>query len=169
MSMRLKKVGDWIAYVAEGGQTFYYNDKNGEFQWENPVTGAGAGSSSSSSAPPAAAAAAGTSSSGGEVSADGAGAGADDATDHHQHHHRLDSSEWRPYKDPESGAIFWYNHVTNVSQWECPFTNGAVTEAEEAEADADAYAYGDGGGTQQYGDEGEHEVVEIHDSNDLGI
>jgi hypothetical protein len=34
--MRLKRVGDWIQYSAEGGQTFYYNDKNGEFQWEDP-------------------------------------------------------------------------------------------------------------------------------------
>ncbi len=29
-------------------------------------------------------------------------------------------SDWRAYKDPETGAIFWYNRVTNVSQWESP-------------------------------------------------
>lgn len=36
MSMRLKKIGDWIQYITEKGQTFYYNDKSGEFQWVNP-------------------------------------------------------------------------------------------------------------------------------------
>jgi len=35
-SMRLKKVGDWVKYKTETGQNFYYNEKNGEFQWENP-------------------------------------------------------------------------------------------------------------------------------------
>lgn len=34
--MRLKKVGDWIQYSTESGRTFYYNDKNGDFQWVNP-------------------------------------------------------------------------------------------------------------------------------------
>ena len=38
MSMRLKKIGDWIQYLTEGGQTFYYNDKTGEFQWISPET-----------------------------------------------------------------------------------------------------------------------------------
>ena len=28
-SMRLKRVGDWIQYLTETGQTFYYNEKNG--------------------------------------------------------------------------------------------------------------------------------------------
>lgn len=35
--MRLKRVGDWIQYCTEAGQTFYYNDKNGDFQWINPT------------------------------------------------------------------------------------------------------------------------------------
>jgi hypothetical protein len=34
--MRLKRLGDWIQYCTEAGQTFYYNDKNGDFQWINP-------------------------------------------------------------------------------------------------------------------------------------
>ena len=36
-SMRLKRVGDWIQYSTEAGQTFYYNDKNGDFQWVDPT------------------------------------------------------------------------------------------------------------------------------------
>jgi hypothetical protein len=34
--MKLKVVGDWIQYVTEAGKTFYYNPKNGNFQWEHP-------------------------------------------------------------------------------------------------------------------------------------
>jgi hypothetical protein len=37
MSMRMKRYGDWIEYVTEGGQVFYYNDKDGSFQWEHPL------------------------------------------------------------------------------------------------------------------------------------
>ena len=35
-SMRLRKHGDWIEYVTETSQTFFYNEKNGEFQWTAP-------------------------------------------------------------------------------------------------------------------------------------
>lgn len=31
------------------------------------------------------------------------------------------TEEWRPYLDEDSDSIFWYNHITHVSQWECPF------------------------------------------------
>lgn len=36
MSMRIKRHGEWIQYTADGGKTFYYNEKNGMFQWHNP-------------------------------------------------------------------------------------------------------------------------------------
>jgi hypothetical protein len=49
MSMRLKKVGDWIQYVTESGPTFYYNDKNGEFQWVDPATDNSSSSEASTS------------------------------------------------------------------------------------------------------------------------
>jgi hypothetical protein len=78
MSMRLKKVGDWIQYVTESGPTFYYNDKNGEFQWVDPATDNSSSSEAST------------------------------------------SGDWKPYKDPQSGNVFWYNKVTKISQWECP-------------------------------------------------
>lgn len=35
--MRLKRMGDWIQYSTEAGQTFYYNDRNGDFQWVDPT------------------------------------------------------------------------------------------------------------------------------------
>jgi len=91
-SMRLKRMGDWIQYMTESNNTFYYNEKTGEFQWASP---------NDSAAGPAAVAEA-------------------DPTK---------SSDWKPYKDPDSGGIFWYNPVTQVSQWECPFTAPASSPA----------------------------------------
>ncbi len=35
--MRLKRFGDWIEYTTESGKTFYYNDRDGSFQWEHPL------------------------------------------------------------------------------------------------------------------------------------
>ena len=54
----------------------------------------------------------------------------------------LDQGPWKAYRDPDSGDIFWYNHETNISQWNCPFD----APAEEHD-----------------------EVKEVHDFNDLGI
>lgn len=36
MSMRLKRVGEWIQYRTDSGRTFYYNQSNGDFQWDSP-------------------------------------------------------------------------------------------------------------------------------------
>ena len=30
-------------------------------------------------------------------------------------------SDWALYEDPTSGQVFWYNAVTQISQWDCPF------------------------------------------------
>lgn len=30
------------------------------------------------------------------------------------------NTTWAAYKDPETGATFWYNHKTQASQWERP-------------------------------------------------
>lgn len=109
MSMRLKKVGDWIMYRADRGPAFYYNEKNGEFQWETPTT---AHSNSKMT-----------------MSSGGAGGGEDvDSSDGKTSatqpvsgsQTESSSAVWRPYVDPATGHIFWYNQVTNVSQWECP-------------------------------------------------
>jgi hypothetical protein len=112
--MRLKKVGDWIQYSLNAGQTFYYNDKNGDFQWINPEK---------EKAP--------------------------------SMMEQAKEEEWVPYKDPDSGCIFWHNTSTNVSQWECPLAPGEGSEHFASSGD-DHAAYAD-------------ELVEVHNDEDLGI
>lgn len=112
--MRLKKIGDWIQYCTESGQTFYYNDKNGDFQWVNPLNEKNS------------------------------------TDDTNEMMVQAKEEEWIPYKDPESGCIFWYNKRTNVSQWECPI----------------APPQSDTGGDWHGAEEG---VVEVHNDADLGI
>jgi hypothetical protein len=119
--MRLKKVGDWIQYCTEAGQTFYYNDKNGDFQWSNPER--------------------------------------DRESEEHQQTtgsemmEQAKEEEWVPYKDPESGCIFWYNKRTKISQWECPI----------APPQGDSHSVA---GDWNAAEEG---VVEVHNDSDLGI
>jgi hypothetical protein len=59
----------------------------------------------------------------------------------------MDNTAWKAYKDPDSGGIFWYNHETGVSQWDCPFEAG----------------------TGQLKDDHDEAVHEVHDFSDLGI
>ena len=69
----------------------------------------------------------------------------------------FDMKSWKPYKDPESGSIFWYNSVTQVSQWECPFDN-LDDKAKDAQE------------TVGVDDDDENEqVVQVGDDDDLGI
>lgn len=112
-SMRLKRIGDWIQYSTEGGKTFYYNDKNGEFQWANPH----------------------------------------DSRDNEMMN-QAKEQEWKPYKDPQTGAVFWYNHRTNVSQWECPLTDKNEIASSKSKNHSDRY---------------NETVVEVHSEDDLGI
>ena len=67
-------------------------------------------------------------------------------------------TDWQPYKDPESGNIFWYNAVTQMSQWECPLDNVELVS-------------GDLEPTSQkvVGDDDEDEAVEVLNDDDLGI
>jgi hypothetical protein len=82
----------------------------------------------------------------GEEAAAAADAGGEESQD----------SEWRPYKDPDSGALFWYNSTTGVSQWECPYDHPLGEDG--------------GGGNEGEGDDGEHHDAEVcHDTDDLGI
>jgi len=146
MSMRIKRYGDWIEYITESGRTFYYNDKDGSFQWEPPFA---------------------TDHTTSKVKGGGSGGGQNKryvccnvcvlyssyfpiVSDHHALCHfgqyllyfLIPSSSvattsttttnpqepeehnahypWRAYIDPESGSVFWYNEVTFVSQWELP-------------------------------------------------
>lgn len=91
--MRLKKVGDWIQYSTGAGRVFYYNDKNGDFKWVTPEVDNAAASEGDSVTP----------------------------KPKNVEEPVPDSlSAWRAYKDPTTGALFWYNEITKVSQWECP-------------------------------------------------
>jgi hypothetical protein len=125
MSMRMKRYGDWIEYVTESGQTFYYNDKDGSFQWEHPLGQAYARPGANP----------GPSRTTGDNSLDASeGIAAADA--HYP---------WKAYLDPDSGSVFWYNEETHVSQWEMPAEfggeggHGVVTE-EDRQMDARAAA-----------------------------
>eukprot|EP00606_Chrysophyceae_sp_TOSAG23-5_P000351 GSChrysophyteH2.ASY1.ANO1.949.1 assembled CDS len=132
-SMRLKKYGDWIEYVTDSSQTFFYNEKNGEFQWHAPQGHPKYNPNAVAGSPQKAGGAGDGSSGGGGVGGEG--------------------SEWQPYKDPDSGSIFWYNTVTHVSQWECPLD------------DIDFQAGADNGGA----DSDDDDAVEVMGDDDLGI
>lgn len=126
MSMRLKRFGDWIQYDTENGRTFYYNDRDGTFQWDNPVHCNNSSSDSNSSR-------------GGDDKMKGNKNRSDNNTsiekkvdktkiDSCVHTYGSSSnssqpivgSDWKPYMDPASGSVFWYNHRTLLSQWELP-------------------------------------------------
>ena len=169
-SMRLKKHGDWIEYVTETAQTFFYNEKNGEFQWTAPPgvvpRSATKGDTTPQTSPskqrdsPEHALLGNQATSGAMTpeatsqatkSAPSSGAGAT-------------HTDWQPYKDPDSGNIFWYNAVTQVSQWECPFDNVEVV-AGEGQGVPDS----SGAGEDAKVDDDDEEAVEVVGDDDLGI
>ena len=159
-SMRLKKYGDWIEYVTDTSQTFFYNEKNGEFQWHAPPGHPKYKADASSGTSPDKSVAqtmlgnvtTGSNIGEGENSAD------PDAT-HGNGKGGGENSEWQPYKDPDSGSIFWYNTVTHVSQWDCPFDD----------VDFTGQKGGDGGDEDGKHDSDDDDVLEVLDDDDLGI
>jgi len=154
--MRLKRMGDWIQYVTESGQTFYYNEKNADFQWHPPKSIAGNSNSNKSLSS--------NSSSHKRGIDNNVVDAAVDARNNQQHQRQgsLDSGtlddgrdgfgNWRPYKDPASGELFWYNEVTHVSQWETP-------------AEVEYRGNGSYSGDNYY----DHEIFQVHNEDDLGI
>jgi ankyrin repeat protein len=171
-SMRLKRHGDWIEYVTETAQTFFYNEKNGEFQW---------------TAPPGVVPRSATK---GEVTpvkgGDADGPGPDKSTPEHallgnqassgahtpQAVPRKDGdgpvhTDWQPYKDPDTGNVFWYNTVTAVSQWDCPFDNMELVGGGDS-ADAPDSSNANGGAAAN-DDGSDDEAVEVVGDDDLGI
>lgn len=115
LSMRLKKVGDWIQYSTGAGRIFYYNDKNGDFKWVTPEIDTSVASAKHSDLPfspntqhqdsgspfkkQSNSSSATTSAKAPQVA----------AAAHEEMPAEL--SEWRAYKDPGTGAMFWYNEV----------------------------------------------------------
>lgn len=130
-SMRLKRQGEWIEYTLPDGNIFYYNDQSNEFQWERP-------DDLSSCAP----------------SAEWAGAKERPASGLD-----IDASigDWTAFKDPSTGLVFWYNHVTDESQWEPPEDD---TEAGPGGKDTSSRA-------EDNVDEPEEPVREISSVDDL--
>ncbi|CAM9456155.1 unnamed protein product [Hapterophycus canaliculatus] len=131
MSMRLKRHGEWIEYTLPDGNVFYYNDQSNEFQWERPDD-----LSSRPLSPKLA-----------------------DEEDCPTSNPGIDASigDWTAFKDPSTGLVFWYNHVTDESQWETP---GDDTEAERGGKVTESR-------TDDHMDEPEERVREVSSVDDL--
>ncbi len=146
--MRLKKQGEWIQYHTEKGKTFYYHETTGNFQWEDPAFHVPSFLRRRT------------------TTDDATGGVAATAADVDDRHHRNDDEQqpWKGYTDPASGALFWYNHVTGQSQWDCPLLE---------EGDGGAAATTNTAAEQQHPlqeeDLGEHFQVVYDHENDLGL
>ena len=155
----------------ETGQSFFYNDRTKEFQWDDPnapTPTAGGGASSRGGGTrtvlsrKASAALNAVSEEPTTVeTASASTTSADPATQQPQltpaaTSSSTNESDWSLYEDPASGHVFWYNTVTQVSQWECPFALPTPSEAEHGEEGHEEGAY----------DEAAHKV---HNDDDLGI
>ena len=144
--MRLKRVGDWIQYLTETGQTFYYNEKNGEFQWVDPES-TSSGNDTLVKKKSQATDADASKGLGRKMSSKMS----------------FDMKSWKPYKDPETGSLFWYNSKTQISQWECPFD-----EIEELKEDPNYDETADRM-KQKEENEDDDDAIEVLDEDDLGI
>ena len=81
-----------------------------------------------------------------------------------------EASNWKPYKDPETDSIFWYNSVTLVSPWDCPaavlkqrsqpsYQHGSPTHAPP----------GLGSELSPYKDDDNDGIYQVTSADDLGI
>ena len=96
--------------MTEGGQTFFYNDKNGEFQWSDPVV-----EDKNKSILQNNNNVVNTTTTVTNINTNN--------SNNTTNKVNPELGDWRPYKDPETGSVFWYNIVTKISQWECPVSN----------------------------------------------
>ncbi|CAM9091039.1 unnamed protein product [Phaeothamnion confervicola] len=132
-SMRLRRKGDWLEYTVKEGKTFYFNDKTNAFQWERPSGEPKAVAVADPGRDPGRSANSGGSGGGG--SGTGGGGGADGTA--------AGGSNWVAYKDPASGLVFWYSHVTGESRWEPPDDDrpgdgGCIDGVSNGDIDVDA-------------------------------
>lgn len=91
------------------------------------------------------------------------------------------ASDWALYEDPSTGQAFWYNAVTQVSQWECPFDADSEAAAAAAAAltasgksqQSKSNKSGSGVGEDSLGDNEVDGAVEaaitVHNDEDLGL
>jgi hypothetical protein len=156
----MKRIGDWIEYITEGGRTFYYNDKDGSFQWEFPedvdsrhkkkATNKQQLQRQQTQQQP-------QQHNYGANAALGIGYEKDEqyyeySTSGEGQSYNYDEADtgnlgsehypWKAYLDPESGVAFWYNELTHVSQWETPEEFNA--DPSGGTAGSEAYAAGEG-------------------------
>ena len=137
--MRLKKLGDWIQYATCNGQTFYYNQKNGEFQFTYPesllkkqqsqrknsdiieptIRNVNSHSNSNSS----------NNSNNQSRSSMKMPSPPKSVPNSTKNDENNKFGDWRPYMDPDTGFIFWYNLITEVSTWDCPIEIQLKTES----------------------------------------
>lgn len=174
MSMRMKKNGDWIEYVTEKGSVFYYNQRDGSFQWDSPWGNAVNQSNLASGRSPHGAATAL------ETLPEYSNRGKDRESEAAAPGMSVDgksevsicasTGDWQPYFDQDSGSVFWYNHKTCISQWECP------AEFERASPQYQQLLHSEHNDIDNIFDDGslapmdENSVFAIHDhENDLGI
>ena len=149
-SMRLKKNGDWIQYITpDSNSTFFYNERTREFQWTDPNSNSSISRNASRQQLRAAASAIALmnkvsgfsfsessrkSISNSSLPPIGEATKPDSPTSHAttavvagqsqggtNPSQPISLSDWALYEDPASGQVFWYNAVTQISQWECPF------------------------------------------------
>jgi ankyrin repeat protein len=164
-SMRLRKHGEWIEYITETGRAFFYNEKNGEFQWTPPpgvvpqsaatYTEPGNVATTMSEKSPDKTDSANPFSTGSPESVNNEYTNNNNSVDV-SIHSAPPPSDWQPYKDPDSGEIFWYNSVTQVSQWDCPLDNVNIVDSSPTK----------GGDDDQDDDD---EIIAVHNDDDLGI
>lgn len=166
--MRLTKVGDWIKYVTESGKIFFYNVVTNDFQWDDPT---GTGHARDGSGKVVAANAAGTATTS-DKSNSGKNAG-NTGGDNDNAESGATGNPWRPYLDEETDTVFWYNSVTQVSQWECPFDNPtAAVGASLSPSFEDEERHGQKrrsslGSVDEF--EGDNAVFKVNHENDLDL
>lgn len=158
MSMRLKREGDWIQYTTEGGKTFYYNEKTCSFQWEDPFATKTAKTKITVQA-------SSDSAEGYDHNKDASIAVNNDSNKNGEY--SVESTVWKPYMDETTGHVFWYNHVTKISQWENPFEQADPSyDANNHQTEEDYYYdTATNNGNQNH----DLEAFTVYHENDLGI
>ena len=105
--MRLQKTGDWIKYRTEMHNIFYYNEENGNFQWIPPEENTDKNNQGLILNDP------------------------NTMIPNDQSTISLTEDDWTEYKDSETGAVYWFNHKTNISQWDSPFMGSIPSTIQE--------------------------------------
>jgi hypothetical protein len=117
--MRLSRSGDWIHYITpESGQNFFYNERTKEFQWTDPSVSQASSSSRKIIKQPSVSTLAHPEKT---ISVMSDLSKLEDGNTNITNKSEPEC-EWNLYEDPTTGHAFWYNCITQVSQWECPFT-----------------------------------------------